>query len=112
MTIETRADEPLDCNVRIFFFPRWRCTIDGVETAIRMQTDGSILFSVPAGTHTVELAYADSAISLFAKALSAAGLAGAAAARLILQEESRVLLPPTRPVSPDHIYRPPQMGQI
>jgi len=80
MTIETRADEPLDCNVRIFFFPRWRCTIDGVETAIRMQTDGSILFSVPAGTHTVELAYADSAISLFAKALSAAGLAGAAAA--------------------------------
>jgi len=55
------------------YFPGWRVTVDGAKTTIEFQDQlwrGLITFPVPAGVHSVTVAYEKSKIQIFSEVLS------------------------------------------
>ncbi|MBU2632445.1 hypothetical protein KKG52_01900 [Patescibacteria group bacterium] len=67
------ANTPLRMIDRTFYFPGWNVYVDNVKTDIEFQDPnyrGVITYNVPAGKHTVLVAFEDTKIRLFGKILS------------------------------------------
>jgi uncharacterized membrane protein len=77
-----------------FYFPGWTAYIDGVKTNIEFQNPdyrGVITYLVPAGKHSVYLAFEDTKIRLIGKVLSVASLMFFAVLLLLRKRVKKVL---------------------
>jgi hypothetical protein len=54
---EVAASEPLEVELRRWWFPGWVVRVDGTEIPFAVTREGTIAIRVPDGTHTVDLAY-------------------------------------------------------
>jgi len=88
-----------DSNVRIldntFYFPGWKAEIDGKKVPIEFQDvnhRGLITFSVPRGTHKVEVVFGESPIRFIANIVSLAAIFGTLFAFLVRRKISLLLL--------------------
>lgn len=74
---KTDSDSSLSCKVKIFYFPRWTCYIDGAKIGPNISREGTIALDIPGGSHIIEIKYEDTSVSLISKILSLLGLIGA-----------------------------------
>jgi hypothetical protein len=73
--LNTSADEASALNIKIFSSPRWKCSIDGMETETGIFKDGTLSLIVPEGYHRIEFWYGDSGISVASKIITLIGVA-------------------------------------
>lgn len=74
---EVQADSVIRLVDNTFYFPGWKVYVDGADTLIEFQDPsyrGVITYSVPAGSHQVEVVFKDTKIRLISKILSLASL--------------------------------------
>jgi hypothetical protein len=88
--IKTYSNENQTCKVKIFYFPRWICFIDGIKTTSSVSREGTIALDIPKGSHTIEIKFKDSLVSVTSKILFLLGLIGAI---IILFNGSRKSMP-------------------
>ncbi len=76
-----KSDSDFVFRMFLFYFPGWTARIDGADVPIEVaQPDGFITFPVPAGEHTVEVAFGETPARLIAWAISILALIGLAGA--------------------------------
>ncbi len=76
LSLRTRAQAPTALRLAAFYFPGWRVRIDGGPglTPYPSTNLGLLTFDVPAGEHTVDIAWAGTRLQWAASALSLAAL--------------------------------------
>lgn len=68
--LSTYSEETSDCNVKIFYYPRWKCYEDGIEKRIWVSENGTISFSISEGVHVIEIKYEETYMSILSKVWS------------------------------------------
>jgi len=63
-------------SIRCFAYPAWRLSVDGKPIEQLQASDGSLLVSLPAGRHVVDLSYGDTTAFSIGKIISAITLLG------------------------------------
>jgi len=61
-----------DAEIKTFFYPHWKASVNGVETAIQRTTDGVISLPIPVGLAEVQLTFVEPACLVAAKWVSVA----------------------------------------
>jgi hypothetical protein len=72
-SFEVAAGNPIEARVRTFYYPHWVATIDGRPLAVRPDSDGALLISVPAQKADVLLEFREPARARVAAILSLVG---------------------------------------
>lgn len=72
--LTTNSDEALKCEAKIFYSPRWKCFVDGIESKLDVSEMGTICLNVPAGQHVIEFWYCDTNIRVATKVITIIGL--------------------------------------
>ncbi len=70
---EIQADSAIRLADNTFYFPGWKVYVDGIDTPIEFQDPsyrGVITYSVPAGSHQVEVVFKDTKLRLVSKLFS------------------------------------------
>lgn len=70
----TYSDEALKCEAKIFYSPRWKCFVDGIESKLDVSEMGTICLNVPSGQHVIEFRYCDTNIRVATKVITIIGL--------------------------------------
>ena len=52
-----RIEKSQEAKFHQYWFPGWRCEVDGAETPLNRDEEGLCRFDVPAGTHDVRLRF-------------------------------------------------------
>lgn len=109
-TIRLTTPEPFTARYFTFAFPGWVAQVNGTAVAITpSDPEGLITFPVPAGTHTLTIAWRATPLRATLTALSLLALLATLGVTLALHRRGATILPPVAHVATDYAvinYRP------
>lgn len=85
---------PTSLTFATYYFPGWHATLDGVVLPMRADANGFITLDLPAGEHSLTLAFGETPLRLASDVLSVLALLGVLAALLVRPKRSAEIAMP------------------